>query len=224
MTGRRQLITSDEAVEAKGQHKKPCSDCPWARKSLKGWLGSSSADDWLKEAHGDHEIPCHVLKGAQCAGSAIYRRNISKLNVAPGVLRLDADKELVFANPMEFKRHHEGPRGEIPNPMPETGEGVTEMPKSETIAANLKISAVKTKAAEQVTKLKAAHEKKLLSASVKAKRDVDRVVNDLSKVDEFLKDIYALTASLGTQAGEKAKKKILALADKGRKLAGKHLR
>lgn len=118
MDQERRCISSDEAVEAKGQHKKPCQDCPWARKSLAGWLGGSSADDWLREAHGDHEIPCHVLKGAQCAGSAIYRRNVSKLSLNAGVLRLDADKELVFANPTEFKRHHEGPRGEIPNPCP----------------------------------------------------------------------------------------------------------
>lgn len=223
MNGRRQLITSDEAVPATGQHKKPCSDCPWARKSLKGWLGGSTADDWLREAHGDHEIPCHTLTGAQCAGAAIYRRNVSKLSLNDGVLRLDADKELVFATPTEFKRHHEG-AAKPPDLMPVPGEGATEMPKSETIAANLKISAVKAKAADQVTKLKAAHEKKLLSASVKAKRDVDRVVNDLSKVDDLLKDIYALVGVLGVPAGEKAKKKILALTDKARKVADKYLR
>jgi len=47
MAKRKQLISSDEAKESKCQHKSPCSDCPWSRKSLKGWLGSLDINEWL---------------------------------------------------------------------------------------------------------------------------------------------------------------------------------
>lgn len=101
----RRLITDEEAVEATCQHVKACSDCPWSRKSLNGWLGGNTAEEWVSFAHSDVVIPCHVLKGAQCAGAAIYRRNVAKWVDAPN-LRLEKDKVAVFANPMEFMQHH----------------------------------------------------------------------------------------------------------------------
>lgn len=105
MTQRR-LISSDEAVQAKVQHSIPCSDCPWARTALNGWLGGASIDDWLFTAHRDHLVDCHTLRGAQCAGIAIYRRNVCK-RTDPPILSLPADAERVFATPMEFRAHHE---------------------------------------------------------------------------------------------------------------------
>jgi hypothetical protein len=102
----RRLISSKEAMPAKGQHVKPCTDCPFARTALHGWLGSISVTDWLRLAHGDGPIECHVLEGAECAGAAIYRRNVAKMP-GPGVLRLEADRNLVFATPMEFTAHHD---------------------------------------------------------------------------------------------------------------------
>ncbi len=111
MAKRKKLISSDEATPATRQHKKPCSDCPWAREALKGWLGGPTADEWLAEAHGNVRIDCHVHTGVQCAGSAIYRRNVLKL-VGGELLRLEADKVLVFATPAEFKTHHEKVTGE----------------------------------------------------------------------------------------------------------------
>lgn len=103
---RRQLISSDEAAEAKGQHEKPCSDCPWARAALHGWLGGLSVDEWLAAAHGEANIECHALQGAQCAGAAIYRANMCKLPRDPDILRLPANRASVFATPMEFREHH----------------------------------------------------------------------------------------------------------------------
>lgn len=102
----RQLISSDDSVPATEQHKAACSDCPWARTALPGWLGALSADDWLKEAHGEADIECHVLTGVQCAGAAIYRANIGKLPRDAALLRLPADKAKVFATPSEFLAHH----------------------------------------------------------------------------------------------------------------------
>lgn len=104
MTGR-QFISADQAVDAKRQHTRPCSDCPWARKALNGWLGSMSADEWVRVAHSDALVDCHTLRGAQCAGIAVYRRNVCK-RADPPNLRLEADRETVFATPAEFKDHH----------------------------------------------------------------------------------------------------------------------
>jgi hypothetical protein len=100
------LVTGDEAEVATCQHTSPCADCPWSRKSLNGWLGSMTADEWIQAAHGESMIECHTKLGAQCAGSAIYRRNLAKLCRSAEILRLAADREKVFSSPMEFKAHH----------------------------------------------------------------------------------------------------------------------
>ncbi len=104
----RQLISSDEAVQAEEQHEEPCSDCPFARAALKGWLGNMTVDQWLMAAHTETEVECHALLGAQCAGLARYRSNVAKLVMSPEILKLPADREKCFATPMEFRAHHEG--------------------------------------------------------------------------------------------------------------------
>ncbi len=106
---KRQLISSDQAVKAKSQHKKPCSDCPWARTSAPGWLGGGTVEDWLARVHSDQAIECHTLIGAQCAGASIYRANVCKVPRDPKVLKLPADEQLVFVWD-EFKQHHNGER------------------------------------------------------------------------------------------------------------------
>lgn len=103
----RKLIAGTEARPAKRQHTKPCSDCPWHRESLPGWLGGLSADAWLCEAHGEAVIECHTRLGMQCAGAAIYRANVCKTPRSITILRLPADKERVFATPFEFRDQHE---------------------------------------------------------------------------------------------------------------------
>lgn len=102
---RTQFLTDDDAVDAKCQHTTPCSDCPWARKALNGWLGGNTADEWVAIAHGDIEVPCHTLRGAECAGLAIYRANVCKSPRIP-VLKLPADRTTVFAMPQQFLDHH----------------------------------------------------------------------------------------------------------------------
>lgn len=110
-----QLLSADDAEPAEVQHTKPCSDCPWARKALPGWLGSHSADEWLAAAHGEARIDCHTLLGAQCAGGAIYRANMAKRPRDGSLLVLTADRERVFASPAEFTAHH---ASKIPAPAP----------------------------------------------------------------------------------------------------------
>lgn len=111
---KRQLISSDEAVQADRQHTEPCSDCPWTRDALNGWLGGATIDDWLRTAHADARVPCHVVDNQQCAGLAIYRTNVGKSPRDASALRLPADRGKVFATPMEFRAHHEArPRRRI---------------------------------------------------------------------------------------------------------------
>jgi hypothetical protein len=104
---RRQLVSADEAVRATSQHTRPCSDCPWRRDALPGWLGSMTADEWTAAVHGEASVECHTLLGAQCAGAAIYRANICKLPRDPRQLRLPKDRAAVFGRPGEFISHHE---------------------------------------------------------------------------------------------------------------------
>lgn len=109
---RTQLLTADDAQEFDVQHKAPCTDCPWSRKALPGWLALMTTDEWLQAAHGEARIECHTRKDCdgehwQCAGVAIYRRNVAKTPRDPGSLILPADREKVFATPLEFKKHHD---------------------------------------------------------------------------------------------------------------------
>lgn len=102
---KRKLIDETEATESACQHRRPCSDCPWSREALAGWLGGVEIEEWLERAHTNTLVPCHVFTNQQCAGMAIYRRNVMKMP-RPPLLLLEADKEAVFANPQEFTDHH----------------------------------------------------------------------------------------------------------------------
>lgn len=212
MTKRRlKLITSDEAVSAKSQHTKPCTDCPWARDSLPGWLGGETVKNWLLEGHSDNEIPCHVFTGAQCAGAAIYRRNVCK-RVEPPNLKLEADKVRVFATPMEFRAHHERRLVDVP---PTTTPEVSVMPKANVIAANLKIGSLKAKHANKVDKLIATHSKKLAATQAKAEKAGERVKKDLQAVLFYLNAISDAIGGVSVADGAMARgKDVVKLRDK----------
>jgi len=106
---KRQLITFDEATPVDRPLTGPCTDCPWARTALNGWLGSKSPETWLRHAMGEVKVDCHAHKGPQCAGLAIFRANICKLPRDPSIQRLPADPKRVFASPGEFLAHHARP-------------------------------------------------------------------------------------------------------------------
>lgn len=76
-----------------------------SRKALNGWLGGATPEEYRSLAHSDAIVPCHVHGNVQCAGMAIYRRNVCKRVDPPGLV-LDRDKVSVFATPMEFIEHH----------------------------------------------------------------------------------------------------------------------
>jgi hypothetical protein len=101
------LVSSNEEKRVTKQHKQPCSDCPFRRDALRGWLGGAEPEVYARMAHSDQVILCHTLLGAQCAGSAIYRANVCKL-AASEALRLPPDRKAVFTSPSEFVSHHGG--------------------------------------------------------------------------------------------------------------------
>ena len=106
MSRGRQFVSGHEATVSGRQHKRPCSDCPWSPKSLPGWLGNMTVEEWIAAAHGEARVDCHTLIGPQCAGFAIYRANVCKRPRDPDQLRLPADRTLVFANAPAFRDHH----------------------------------------------------------------------------------------------------------------------
>lgn len=106
VTRSRQLVSAHEATRSSRQHTRPCSDCPWSPKSIPGWLGRLTAEEWIAAAHGETHVDCHTLIGPQCAGVAIYRANVCKLPRDPEQLRLPADRTRVFPNAAAFRDHH----------------------------------------------------------------------------------------------------------------------
>jgi len=106
----KKLVSSEEGHDATVQPENPCSDCPLRRDSLSGWLGGTGTpDDWVACLHSDARMDCHVLRGAQCAGAAIYRANVYKSPRDKTVLRLAPNREQVFSSPGEFVTHHSEP-------------------------------------------------------------------------------------------------------------------
>lgn len=102
----RKLISSDQAKPSTKQHKKPCSDCPFRRDSLAGWLGGETSEFFVSFAMGEGVYPCHVKVGPQCSGMAVFRANICKSPRNKEVLELPRDRETVFSWPNEFIEHH----------------------------------------------------------------------------------------------------------------------
>jgi hypothetical protein len=106
MAGRRRCISTGEAPKSTEQHKTPCGDCPFTKAALNGWLGGTSIEEWIEILRSDRKIPCHAIRGPQCAGAAILRANICKSPRDKTVLALPADRETVFGSLQEFEKHH----------------------------------------------------------------------------------------------------------------------
>ena len=100
------ITTSDEAVPTTTQPTKPCHDCPFARTAINGWLGGSTKEEWSAIVQDEVAIPCHALKGPQCAGAAILRGNMCKKPRDRSLLVLPPDRDRVFSNTREFEEHH----------------------------------------------------------------------------------------------------------------------
>ena len=104
------------------KHKKPCSECPWRRKSLNGWLGGYPLDDFINNIQFDGApLPCHKTSHFAkdpldeddldfCAGALIFMKNSCKYPHHPeygDVLeKIEKDTDNVFHWPQEFRDHH----------------------------------------------------------------------------------------------------------------------
>lgn len=98
--------------------KNPCNECPWRRRSIRGWTGPIDPIDWVDQAHGDGPIHCHktITDGmdlddpdlVQCAGAARFRANVFKNPRNPTAAVGPRDKEKIFASNAEFLEHHGG--------------------------------------------------------------------------------------------------------------------
>lgn len=110
---------------------KPCSDCPWRRNAVKGWLGPMTPEEWIQAAHSDVPIACHqTIKEAneegvgnwehpalrQCRGAASFRSHICKLPRDPGIETGPADPN-VFSTNQEFLDYHKPMHDEYYEPL-----------------------------------------------------------------------------------------------------------
>ncbi len=101
---------------------KPCSDCPFRRASMPGWLGAGSPESFIDCMQRDEPLPCHQTidyddpawlekwsaqeNGSMCAGALIFMANRAQRPRAREFPTMPPDKVAVFSNSVEFVRHH----------------------------------------------------------------------------------------------------------------------
>jgi len=104
---------------------KPCSDCPFRRKAMPGWLGGSSPEGFIDCMQRDEPLPCHQTidyddnphwletwmkqgddTGNICAGSLIFMANKIQRPHDRDFPTMEPDRENVFSNSVEFVRYH----------------------------------------------------------------------------------------------------------------------
>lgn len=110
---------------------KPCSQCPFRKKSLPGWLGAATPEEFIGATMEDGLMPCHKTvnydkpdwkwamlapqsKVQHCAGARIFFRNqckVSRNDYYVEAKRLGMITEVepsddVFKNKHEFLAHH----------------------------------------------------------------------------------------------------------------------
>lgn len=109
-------------VEYRPPTLKPCSDCPFRRKAMAGWLGAGSPESFIDCINRDDVLPCHQTidyedptwkekwiaqeAGNACAGALIMTANMCKRPRDKSFPRMPADKVTVFTTPLEFVRFH----------------------------------------------------------------------------------------------------------------------
>lgn len=100
---------------------KPCSQCPWRRTAMRGFLGPHTPQEWIEQIHAEGPIACHQtipddLDGwdawrspgiRQCAGAARFRANVIKRPRHPKIAVGPTDVT-VFATNDEFISYHLG--------------------------------------------------------------------------------------------------------------------
>ena len=147
------------------QHSKPCQTCPWRRKSLAGYLGATTPEQFLAAAQDpvENRMPCHmkvnyndkkwrdqVSEAPQCAGRAIFLANDNFVPKTTRVMRepqIKPDAKTVFASGEEFLVHHKGgvkppSRRRKEKPKPDFFAGLT-LPEDRIEAEIIKLRHIK---------------------------------------------------------------------------------
>jgi hypothetical protein len=132
------------------QHTRPCERCPFRRDSLPGYIGGAHPDYFQRMAMSEVRMPCHLHladgvdysaaqvpgtrehSAPQCAGRAVYWRNVVKVPRDRTLITLAADHSAVFSSPREFLAHHRERALELWRTL--HGEGATMRTISERIA------------------------------------------------------------------------------------------
>ncbi len=102
--------------------KQPCSDCPFRRKAMPGWLGAGSPESFLDCMQRDEPLPCHQTidygdprwldkwiaqeNGPMCGGALIFMANKLQRSRDREFPTMPPDKTEVFSDSLEFVRHH----------------------------------------------------------------------------------------------------------------------
>ncbi len=47
-------------MKKRGSSRRPCKECPWRRKSARGWLGADNPQGFLSTTLADTRMPCHM--------------------------------------------------------------------------------------------------------------------------------------------------------------------
>lgn len=86
--------------------KRPCSNCPFRKDSLKGWLGKSRMTEILDSS----AFTCHKNSDKQCAGHMLMKGEESEFVRLAARFNIDTGlkgKQSVFATHQECIDHHE---------------------------------------------------------------------------------------------------------------------
>ena len=85
--------------------KKPCSNCPFKKDTLKGWLGEQRITEILNQ----DSFVCHKKTHLQCAGHMLIKDNENIFVRTANQLNMKLElsgKELVFETKEECIQHH----------------------------------------------------------------------------------------------------------------------
>lgn len=89
--------------------KKPCSNCPFRKDTLKGWLG----EERIKEILNSKSFTCHKTTGTkevlQCAGHMIIKGESNEFYRTAKLLKMDfhlKGKDLIFSKETDLIKHH----------------------------------------------------------------------------------------------------------------------
>lgn len=98
-------------IQADKQHTKPCHDCPFSVRAVKGWLGripasadlETEAKEFVAFIRTDGPFYCHVFSGKKCTGAYMFRANLRNAT--------SAAKTEVFSSCEDFVDYHSGEEG-----------------------------------------------------------------------------------------------------------------